>query len=93
MFVLNSIGAFVTFRHSLKVILFRFQILAKHVMNVHMNALQTSADQREGEIDLQTLKKFIGYCRRYNIRLKSAYFIQMLLHSLWIFSGTISPAS
>lgn len=37
-------------------------ILAKHVMNVHMNALQT-ADQTEGQLDLTTLKKFIAYIR------------------------------
>lgn len=37
--------------------------LAKHVMNIHMNALQTSEERREGEIDLPTLKKYIAYIR------------------------------
>ncbi|VDI54819.1 replicative DNA helicase Mcm, partial [Mytilus galloprovincialis] len=38
--------------------------LAKHVMNVHLNALQMTEEQAEGEISLETLKKYIGYCRR-----------------------------
>ncbi|XP_013394229.1 DNA replication licensing factor mcm5-A isoform X2 [Lingula anatina] len=37
--------------------------LAKHVMNVHVNARQTTEEQREGEVDLPTLKKLISYCR------------------------------
>ncbi|XP_052769415.1 DNA replication licensing factor mcm5-like [Mya arenaria] len=37
--------------------------LAKHVMNVHLNALQMTEEQAEGEIDLLTLKKYINYCR------------------------------
>jgi len=41
----------------------RDTILAKHVMNIHMNALQTSEEQREGELDLVTLKKYISYIR------------------------------
>ncbi|XP_002739225.1 DNA replication licensing factor mcm5-like [Saccoglossus kowalevskii] len=36
--------------------------LAKHVMNVHMNALQTTS-ANEGELDLNFLKKYIAYCR------------------------------
>ncbi|KAJ8308584.1 hypothetical protein KUTeg_013458 [Tegillarca granosa] len=41
----------------------RDTILAKHVMNVHLNALQTTEEQADGEIDLNTLKKYISYCR------------------------------
>lgn len=37
--------------------------LAKHVMNIHMNALQTTEDKREGELSVQTLKKYVSYCR------------------------------
>ncbi|XP_064623136.1 DNA replication licensing factor mcm5-A-like [Lineus longissimus] len=37
--------------------------LAKHVMNVHMNAVQMIEEEREGELDLETLKKYIAYCR------------------------------
>jgi len=37
--------------------------LAKHVMNIHMNAIQTAEEQREGELDLNTLKKYIAYIR------------------------------
>ena len=44
------------------------QTLAKHVMNVHLNAL-TDRQAREGEVDLATLKKFITYCRRLGLYL------------------------
>jgi len=37
--------------------------LAKHVMNIHMNAIQTAEEQREGELDLNTLKKYIAYIK------------------------------
>jgi len=37
--------------------------LAKHVMNIHMNAIQTAEERREGELDLSTLKKYIAYIR------------------------------
>lgn len=37
--------------------------LAKHVMNVHLNALQMTEEPAEGEIDLMTLKKYISYSR------------------------------
>ena len=32
-------------------------------MNVHMHAQQTAEEERVGEIDLDTLKKFITYVR------------------------------
>ncbi|XP_058061773.1 DNA replication licensing factor Mcm5 [Anopheles bellator] len=38
-------------------------ILAKHVMSVHMNASKATAEPKEGEIPLATLKKYIHYCR------------------------------
>lgn len=41
----------------------RDMTLAKHVMNVHMNAQQMTAEPRQGEIDLPTLKKLIAFCR------------------------------
>ncbi|KAL3874355.1 hypothetical protein ACJMK2_037383 [Sinanodonta woodiana] len=37
--------------------------MAKHVMNVHLNALQTTEERREGELELNTLKKYIAFCR------------------------------
>lgn len=41
-----------------------FQTLAKHIMNVHMNAGQSLQDAAsEGEISLPLFKKFINYCR------------------------------
>ncbi|RZF41144.1 hypothetical protein LSTR_LSTR010796 [Laodelphax striatellus] len=42
----------------------RDSTLAKHIMNVHMTANQTMSDNQEGELPLQTIKKFINYCRR-----------------------------
>ena len=39
------------------------QHLAKHVMQVHLNAAQTGQAQ-EGELSLNFLKKYIGYCRK-----------------------------
>ncbi|XP_076351638.1 minichromosome maintenance 5 isoform X1 [Tachypleus tridentatus] len=38
--------------------------LAKHVMNIHMNSNVTDEKTAEGELSLNTLKKFITYCRR-----------------------------
>ena len=32
-------------------------------MNVHMNALQAN-DQAQGDLDINTLKKYIGYVRK-----------------------------
>ena len=43
----------------------RVQILAKHVMGIHMNAQQMTREPREGELDLATLKKFIAFARRF----------------------------
>jgi len=41
--------------------------LARHVMNVHMNATHNAGstvnNQTDGEISLETLKKFIAFCR------------------------------
>ena len=47
------------------------QRLAKHVMQVHLNALQQSEEAVEGELDLLTLKRFIAYCRRYGAHCRS----------------------
>merc|ERR1711972_1166412 len=38
--------------------------LAKHVMGLHMNALQTGEELQEGELSLDLLKKYVQYCRR-----------------------------
>uniref|UniRef100_A0A2P2HWJ7 DNA replication licensing factor MCM5 n=1 Tax=Hirondellea gigas TaxID=1518452 RepID=A0A2P2HWJ7_9CRUS len=38
-------------------------ILAKHVMNVHLNARSTQETNVEGELSLQFLKKYVSYCR------------------------------
>ncbi|XP_029446279.1 DNA replication licensing factor MCM5 [Rhinatrema bivittatum] len=40
----------------------RDMTLARHVMGVHLSAL-TQAPSVAGEVDLQTLKKYIAYCR------------------------------
>ena len=39
------------------------QTLAKHVMNVHLNAVQTLDETPEGEVPLNTLKKYISFVR------------------------------
>ena len=41
------------------------QLLAKHVLQVHLNALQTQEEEAvEGELSLALLKKYIAFCRR-----------------------------
>lgn len=40
----------------------RDSTLAKHVMGLHMNALQTT-EEAEGELSLSTLKRYISFCR------------------------------
>jgi len=42
----------------------RDKTLAKHIMNVHMNAGQTTDDVAiDGELSLMMIKKYINYCR------------------------------
>ncbi|XP_071079760.1 DNA replication licensing factor mcm5-like [Haliotis cracherodii] len=41
----------------------RDMTLAKHVMNVHLNSLQSAEELNDGEIDLNTLKKLISFVR------------------------------
>ena len=54
------------------------QHLAKHVMQVHLNAAQTVQAQ-EGELSLNFIKKYIGYCRKYVIFICSALIINFIL--------------
>lgn len=37
--------------------------MARHIINVHLNANKASTEPQEGEIDLLTFKKFIHFCR------------------------------
>lgn len=39
------------------------QTLARHIINVHLNAHKATQEPKEGEISLPTLKKYIHYCR------------------------------
>ena len=41
----------------------RDMILAKHVMNIHVNAMATEDENSKGELSLAFLKKFINYAR------------------------------
>jgi len=41
----------------------RDMILAKHVMNIHVNAMATEDENSKGELSLSFLKKFINYAR------------------------------
>ena len=41
-------------------------MIAKHVMNIHMNRPNISADENGeavGEIDIDKMKRFIAYCK------------------------------
>ena len=44
-----------------------FQMIAKHVMNIHMNRPNINGDEDGnaiGEIDLDKMKAYIAYCKR-----------------------------
>ena len=41
-----------------------YQTIAKHVMRVHMNRQDDSAET-QGEIDVEKMKRYIAYCKRY----------------------------
>lgn len=43
-------------------------MIAKHVMNIHMNRPNNSADENGevvGEIDIDKMKRYISYCKAY----------------------------
>ncbi len=40
-------------------------MIAKHVMNIHMNRQNAEDGQAEGEIDLDKMKRYIAYCKGY----------------------------
>ena len=44
------------------------QMIAKHVMNIHMNRPNIAADENGeavGEIDIDTMRRYIAYCKKY----------------------------
>ncbi|KRT79636.1 hypothetical protein AMK59_8528 [Oryctes borbonicus] len=41
----------------------RDMTLARHIMNVHMNASHLTQEPKEGELSLELIKKYINYCR------------------------------
>jgi len=44
------------------------QMIAKHVMNIHMNRPNQNADENGeavGEIDIDQMKRYIAYCKAY----------------------------
>lgn len=43
------------------------QLIAKHVMNIHMNRPNAGGDtgDAEGEINLDKMKRYIAYCKSY----------------------------
>ena len=47
-------------------------MIAKHVMNIHMNRPNQNAENDEvvGEIDIDKMKQYIAYCKRYTLFLK-----------------------
>lgn len=49
-------------------------MIAKHVMNIHMNRPNENADENGetvGEIDIDKMKRFIAYCKAFVISLSS----------------------
>ncbi len=47
-------------------------MIAKHVMNIHMNRPNLDAngvDENVGEIDINTMKRYIAYCKAYEVKL------------------------
>ena len=43
-----------------------FQMIVKHVMNIHMNRPNQNADENGdavGEIDIDKMKRYISYCK------------------------------
>ncbi|GJQ66622.1 Mcm5 [Trypoxylus dichotomus] len=41
----------------------RDMTLARHIMNVHMNASHLTQEPKEGELSIEIIKKYINYCR------------------------------
>jgi DNA replicative helicase MCM subunit Mcm2 (Cdc46/Mcm family) len=44
------------------------QLIARHVMNIHMNRPNHNADENGesvGEIDIDKMKRYISYCKRW----------------------------
>ncbi|KAI4469244.1 dna replication licensing factor mcm family member [Holotrichia oblita] len=41
----------------------RDMTLARHVMNIHMNASHLTQEPKEGELSVELIKKYINYCR------------------------------
>lgn len=45
-----------------------YQTIAKHVINIHMNRLNSNATENGevvGEIDIDKMKRYISYCKSY----------------------------
>ncbi|VDK78082.1 unnamed protein product [Litomosoides sigmodontis] len=63
--------------------LFLLQILAKHVISVHMNASNNRLQETavEGELSLELLKKYIAYCRTTCAPRLSTTASQKLIHN------------
>lgn len=40
------------------------KMIAKHVMNIHMNRPDANNNDVVGEIDLDKMKAYIAYCKR-----------------------------
>lgn len=55
-------------------IYFFTQTLAKHIISVHMNADRSNQENKDGELSLELIKKYIHYCRTYVINLLISIF-------------------
>jgi DNA replicative helicase MCM subunit Mcm2 (Cdc46/Mcm family) len=59
----------------------REQMIAKHVMNIHMNRPNQNVENGEviGEIDIDKMKRYIAYCKRYASSIKRESLISTYL--------------
>ena len=54
------------------------QMIAKHVMNIHMNRPNQNADENGdtiGEIDIDKMKRYISYCKACVCFYRSLYYV------------------
>lgn len=67
---MNSVIEYVFSVHCCTSMLTRYssKMIAKHVMNIHMNRPNENADENGnavGEIDVDKMKRYISYCKAY----------------------------
>jgi DNA replication licensing factor MCM5 len=66
----------------------RDMTLARHIMNVHMNAGQVIQEPKDGELSLEFIKKYINYCRTC---VKKTRFTSKFYYLLHLLVGDVAP--